>query len=331
MANITIRQTNSMIRAESNFASFFRFEDLAHDEEPWIENNVGQEVDVYYLDENGHPDTKRAMKRNARWEFELRMLYTDEVTYPLRDLRRGRNARELALYGLDLTRDMALKQNEEMKRFVLVGADSTMAGSFSTAQGDANEAKRVYVHHSAVDPANFPTSNIADPGGTSTSSLPGLATLIEAIKYVDAWGGNFEEGNLAIREMFIPSKHASEGMYNEILKGSINLNAVRMNPAIEQVFSWGRIISLGGQTFMMKPDNTLTPTNTAALHVYASMNQPLGIVFNKPDFASVERDESDRKLRQKNLGTTWMEMPFGIATISPWAVRMLAIKYRAAA
>lgn len=327
IANIVVETATSIVLSDSSFGGFANFVSLEHNAQPEIHVDVPHEVTITSLDEKGNPARVQPSRLRDRVPVHLYTLVTDAYEYPLFDLIRGRDTKEAALATIDLARDMAARENEEYKKFVLVGASSSKAKATFVTTGD--QSKRSYIAHSTVNTNNFPAGNLLTMTGATTSSVPTIDLMRKFITYQMQWGAaGFSDGPQRLKEIIIPSKFLDSYI------NQVDLTSRGDNPAVQQIFAGGAIVELAGHTFMLRGDNTLDPT-AGAQYAYGCFDKKLFNVYDKPDLLTgtnftngVYINEDYMPLAAPPLGVTLMQKVFGAASVNLWDPRMCVVKWR---
>lgn len=322
-AEIVKQSVQNWIFATSSWMNFFDVMTLQHNEQPYIECSVPQEINVGAIGPDGVPQNVRPIKRSEQALITLTRLATDRYVYPTQDLYKGFDVRDEALAQVDLVRDLNAAFDTILKQLLLVGSPTTRLNATFTTTGDPCD--RHYYAHSAVQTANFPTGNyktLASNSGTSEFRQECLEVIID---YVNSWGSNaFTDGPLRVEEIIIPSGHAS-GWLSQVQISNLNgSGGTSANSGTEQILQEGGVFEFGGQRFNYTYDNTLDPSAGVA---YVRLSKKVGTVFTKPSLDEVITDNSF-EMRADGKEAVAMTRVYGTGYATNQVPNMFAVKYR---
>jgi hypothetical protein len=312
LAALAITQTGNYIAAASNWAMFFDEVSLADDERPVFTTDVGHEIAVDVIGQNGGRNTVQAQLENSQLYIPLISLATDWYEFPTSDLYSGGKVRELALANIDMMRDMNGRVDALLASYLLVGgADTRLVGAFTTT---GPELERDYVAHSRVNAANLPAGNFFTLTGNTTTSKFRKEVFDQAIQYATTWG---DDMGLSIVAIHIASSHANDFL------GQVSLSS-ESNMLTDQIFEGGRIVSYAGYTFAIIADNTIDPNDGVA---YIRTSEPIGNYYRKPSQDMVVEDEgADLKLAR--VARTAESIVCGFGLPKHWRRRVAGIRYK---
>lgn len=316
LAEIVKVTTGQLLMASTTWLQFFDLVNLSHDDKVYVYNNVGSEIGVRTIGEDGKARVVTGTRNKAASLVDFFWLSSDIFEYQLVDLYEGTNAKDAALMTLDIARDMAAKLDELCQAQILVGTPgSIITASFTTTGPVAN---RSYAVHSRVKTANLPTGNLLTLTTNTNSSGPRLEMLKAAIGYVSAWGsGAFEDGDLRIEAVHVPSADAYR-LLDEI--GADNNGNSYAEEVMANVFR----VTIGNFTFNIIADNTLDP---AQPYAYFRTNKRAGVLYEKPELSDVIH-EATAELRRENKERISERKALGFAMPVQWSVNVFAIQYR---
>jgi hypothetical protein len=221
---LRVTTVDNYIRAKSNWALFFRPVTLADDESPVFRHTYRNEVTIRYLGEDGSVQTVRAVAAQKLVYPDLRLLSSERVGYPVRDIYNG-DISVAAQRTVDIGFDLAAKVDAECKRM--------LDGGFAAFTTTGEKLDRTYVKNTRLVAANLPTTNdlaLADNGPNTKFRLE---CLTAALRYCAQWTGLFPDGDLAptgvvivpsidaadIADQFSPTGNYSSEVSNQVLAG----------------------------------------------------------------------------------------------------------------
>lgn len=313
--------TENMVTGNSNWLPFFEMRSLADDEYPEILPEViGQKITVDSIGQDGGNTTVQSQPDSPSPIFvPLNQRATKWIEYPLKDLYKG-SVKEVALAQFDVARDRLWRLDELLASYLLVGgANTRLIATFDTTNADIG--LRDYWATPRVNVANLPTGNFITLSGNSTTSLFRKEVFDAILKYANQWGsGIMEGGGLAPVEIQIASLHMTDFL------SQVTMNSYGTNKLEQQVFDGGIVTNYAGRNWIITGNNTIDPNQGVA---YVRMDQPVGVVFDKPGMAEVIVDENPN-LRIQNKGRTcetWVE---AFAMPLHWRKRMFGVRYKTA-
>jgi hypothetical protein len=320
MAATVLVTTENIVHANTGWASFFEERELADDEQPAIQAEVlGQQITIDSIGQDGGRQTVRSQLNSPAPVFLPINLYgTPWFEYPLADLYKGHNVKEMALAQFDVARDKAWRRETLLGSYLIVGgANSRYVASFVTT---GSLAARDYFPDDRVNTDNLPAGNLITISGNSTSSLFRKEVFDAIATYCRSWGDNvMEGGNLRPVEIRLPSKNVTDFL------SQVTLSSVE-NLVVNQIFANGFVMTYGGYTWIITGDNTLRPNDGVC---YVRTGLPIGIAYNKPSFDQVIQDDS-KVLLSQNKGRTCETWAEAFALPLHWRKRTLAVRYRTA-
>lgn len=320
MAATVTLTTENIVHANTGWGAFFEERDLADDEQPTIQAEVlGQQITIDSIGQDGGRQTVRSQLNSPAPVFLPINLYgTPWFEYPLADLYKGHNVKEMALAQFDVARDKAWRRETLLGSYLIVGgANSRYVANFVTTGA---LAARDYFPDDRVNTDNLPTGNLITLSGNTTSSLWRKEGFDAIARYCRQWGDNvMEGGNLRPVEIRIPSANVTDFLTQVTLSSVENL-------VVNQIFANGAVMTYGGYTWIVTGDNTLRPNDGVA---YVRTASPIGVAYAKPSFDQVIMDDS-KVLLSQNKGRTCETWAEAFALPLHWRKRTLAIRYRTA-
>lgn len=301
----------NLIVAASNAASFFRKVNLEADEEPMIENTTGLVTKARVIGEDGKPHMTQAFKSLIRQLVPLNWVSTDILEYPLVDIYKGPIAQDV-LNAVPLSRDFGFKIDALLWKLVqaLPVARWNLAGK---------PEARTFVLHPNIIATNVPDGNLLDmhtEGAFNFNVVKGI------VKWFMQMSGVFPDGPTVPEVIFVPSIDTTAFI------DQIDLNSRGDNPAVQQIFTGGYVMDVGGKAIVIVGDATIDP---AAGIAYVRTNKPIGEWYTKSSLDINWPNNSSQippEWVAENKGKTFMKKPFGAATPLPWTINMLAVMYK---
>lgn len=312
--------TENVVRANSNWLPFFESRSLGEEEFPVINpNTFGMQIAVDTIGQDGGNRTIQAQLGDPAPIFvPLYMRATNWIEYPLVDAYHGSKVKDLALSQFDVARDRAWRTDALLGSYILFGgANTRLVETFVTTGANA---LRDYEAHDRVIATNLPTGNFVTLSGNSTTTKFRKEVFDAILEYCAAWGDNvMEGGNLNPVEITVASSHVT-GFLSQVSMTSAD------NPLTKQVFEGGAVMSYAGRTWIITGNNTIDPNAGIA---YVRMDQPVGIVYDKPSLAKAITDESPALLaaNKGRVCETWCE---GFGMPRHWRKRMFGVCYKTA-
>jgi hypothetical protein len=316
-ANVEI-VTENVLLATAGWLSFFEERQLGETDIPVINSEIGMEMTIDTIGQDGGNLTIRAQRENTQAFVPLNMRASRWIEYPLVDVYKGSQVKELALSQFDVGRDRAYKTDSLLASYLIAGGtNSRLTATFTTT---GPKLARDYVAHSRVNVDNLPAGNLITLSGNTTTSLFRKEVFDKIIAYSRSWGdGIFNDGDIMPVEIRVPSKDVTNFLEQVTITSQSNM-------IVDQVFQGGMIMSYGGYKWIIIGDNTLRPNDGMA---YVRCNKPIGVYFTKPSLAKAIVDES-ASLQQQNKGRTceiWCE---GFGMPRHWRKHTLGVRYRTA-
>lgn len=312
LAALATTQTTNYLAAASNWALFFDEINLADDEQPVFTTEVGHEISVEAIGQNGGRETLQAQLDKSQFYVPLLSLATDWYEFPTSDLYKGSSVRELALANIDMMRDMAYKVDALLGSYLIVGGASTRLVTTFTTTGA--ELDRDYVAHSRVNTANLPAGNFRTLTGNTTTSLFRKEVFDAAIQYCTTWG---QDMTMQIAAIHVCSKDANDFL------AQVSLSS-ESNHLTDQIFEGGRIVSYAGYNFAIIADNTINPNDGVA---YIRTTEPVGNFYRKPSQDMVVEDK-DANLALARIGRQAESIVCGFGLPKHWRKRVFGVRYR---
>lgn len=306
LQTLRIEQTNNYIIPALQFGRFFEVRTLADNESPAVQNGTKLEFAAYYIGQDGGKEKKKAVPIFNETTIDLVTIATDDVTYPLMDIYRGRIA-EAAKVTFDLNFDLENKIDSNL--YTLLTA---ALGNFNTSA--SNRAARTYVTNSRIRSGVVPTSNDIDAFGSITnSSTFGQNTLDSIVNYCACWPKR-AQGELApTGEILVPADELYQVGSNVTITGQLQ------NKIAEEIMKTGWYgFEYNGVNWKFIKEHTM-PKGKAI----AQLNQPVGILWFKPGM-SLDREEQDEK---KNIGSRWMKKVLAMTILEPNRPNVLRVRY----
>jgi len=312
--------TENIVRATSNWLPFFESRSLGEEDFPVINpTTYGMQIAIDTIGQDGGNRTIQAQLGDPSPLFvPLYMRATNWIEYPLVDAYHGSKVKDLALSQFDVARDRAWRTDALLGSYILVGgANTRLVATFVTTGSNAD---RDYQAHSRVNTANLPTGNLVTLADNSTTSRFRKQVFDAILEYCAAWGDNvMEGGNLNPVEITVASSHVTAFLSQVNLTSADNL-------LTKQIFEGGAVMSYGGRQWIITGSNTLDP---AAGIAYVRMDQPIGIVYDKPSLAKAITDESPALLaaNKGRVCEVWCE---GFGMPRHWRKRTFGVCYKTA-
>lgn len=306
---LRIEQINNFILPSADIAPrFFQVINLAEDERPAIQFNTKQETTARYIGADGDVRRVKILPNQTEVLIDLRMLWSDEVEYRIRDLYRG-NIEENALKTVDIAFDLAVKLDDLAWTLL-----ATAFGSFTTS---GSKSARTYVAHSGIDTNNLPSTNditlTTNTGATKFREEVLKATLA----YCDAWGNAFPDGPLRpTGEIIMPSSETTDILSSVSFSGAVD------NPTAEDLRRDYTGVTYGKVAWKFVPSNKL-PKKTC----YPVLNKPVGTIYFKPSMDESYDDGGTVEARRKNIGSRSMMKVVGMYIPLPRTINALRVKY----
>lgn len=312
--------TENIVRANSNWLPYFEERSLGDEDYPVIvPETVGMRLTIASIGQDGGNVTIQSQVGDPSPLFcPLHLRSTPWIEYPLVDVYKGAQVKEMALAQFDVARDRAWRLDELLASYLLYGGSNTRLVEAFVTTGELGA--RDYYAHPRVNTANLPAGNFVTLSGNSTTSLFRKEVFDAIVKYVRSWGENvMESGSLMPVEISVASSHVTDFLSQVSL-------ATAPNPVVDQVFANGAIVTLdyAGYKWIITGNNTIDPNQGVA---YVRMNQPVGLFFDKPSLAKALVDES-ATLAAQNKGRTceiWCE---GFAMPLHWRKRTFGVRYK---
>lgn len=316
-ANVEI-VTENVLLATAGWLGFFEMRELGETDVPVITSEIGMEMTIDTIGQDGGNFTIQAQRENTQAFVPLNMRATRWIEYPLVDVYKGSQVKELALSQFDVGRDRAYKTDALLASYLIAGGtNSRLTATFTTTGANLG---RDFVAHSRVNTDNLPAGNLITLAGNTTSSFFRKEVFDKIIAYTRSWGdGIFTDGDLMPVEIRVASKDVTNFLEQVTMTSQSNF-------IVDQVFQGGMIMNYGGYKWVIIGDNTLRPNDGMA---YVRMNKPIGVYFTKPSLAKAIIDES-ASLQAQNKGRTceiWCE---GFGMPKHWRKHTLGVRYRTA-
>lgn len=293
------------IRAKGNWLMFFREVNLQPNEQAVYVHSFRSEVDVKYIGQGGSPRTYKAVRAQKQTFIDLRELWSDEVSYPIRDVNLGPDIAAMAAATVDIAWDLDAKVNALAKALF-----DTLIGSFTTTGAKIN---RTYIPNAHINTSNLPTTNsIVLSGNTSTSKFR-LDAIRQTLRYCESWSDVWGEPLRPTGVILIPSSDAAD------LSEEFSPTGQAFNATADGIVSNYSSFEWMSVRWTLVPDVTLPPGVA-----YPVLNRPVGDVFLKPSMDE-EFVETNRK---KNLETRAAMKVINFASPQPMRVNALSVRYR---
>lgn len=312
--------TENIVRANSNWLPFFESRSLGDDEQPVIlPDRYGMQITVDTIGLDGGNRTIGAQRSDLSplW-VPLHMRATNWIEYPLADVYAGSAVKELALSQFDVARDRAWRTDALLAGYILYGGANTRLVETFVTTGDVSV--RDYFPHPRVNVSNLPAGNLVTLAGNSATSLFRKEVFDAIIDYCRAWGDDVMEGGTPTPVEISVASSQVTGFLKQVSLTSYE------NFAVKQIFEGGMLLSYGGYNWIVTGNNTIDPNAGMA---YVRMDQPIGLVFDKPSLAKAITDETPALVVQ-NKGRTceiWCE---GFGMPVHWRKRMFGVCFKTA-
>lgn len=306
---LRILTVENLVVAVSNAGSFFTKVTLEEDEEPMLENTTGQEMKARFIGEDGKPHMTQLMRNLSRKLIDLSWVSTDILEYPLIDIYRGKIGQDI-LNAAPLARDLGLRIDAELWKLI-------KALPVATWVQTGPPAKRTFVLHSSIIPANVPAGNLLNLASEGSFNFNVIKAIV---KFYMQMGNIF--GSMVPEAIFVPSIDVTAFI------DAITLTSDGRNPAVQQIFEGGFVTNVGGMKIVIVGDAQLDPADGLA---YVRTSKAIGEWYTKPSMDVTFPENPDQisvKGLKENKGETFIKKVFGAVTPLPWTVNMLAVKYK---
>jgi len=317
VAQIRAVRISNWLAAKSNALTFFDEQALAPNEVPYVINETGREILVCTIGQDGQPRKTQIARDQTEQQFQIRLLSTEEVEYPLIDVIRGNVADETKQL-VDLTRELNTQIDKIAWPLVSgnVGAGGAI-GAFVTTGARAN---RTYVPHSSINTNNLPTTNLLVSSSSGNGTFFNKDCMDAILDYKMAWGQTWDGLTSTRIVVYIPSKDAA-GWTRSITM------TTQPNSVAEQVLQDGVVHHYAGHDWVFVADPTLDPNAGLA---YVRLGNALGTYFTKPNLDLV-RDIMTPRQEMQNKGSMWARKAYCFVAPAQNRPNVVAIRYKNAA
>lgn len=282
---------------------FFDIVELKNDERPVFQNNTMQEVQLYYMGQDGKPRQSEVIPSQEETLVPLKLETTGEVGYRINDIYNG-DVRQAALSTLNLAFDK--RAHMDSRAFDLM---AKMHGNFVLS---GKKAVRTYVPHSRIHADVLPTTNNITVTGATTATNFTTKVMDAAMRYCDRWVDAFPDGNLRPTGRILVSALDTQGLLEQVIYTGGNNNRLETPQdnftTIDHGIRWTLV-----------PDNTIAPGDC-----YVELNKKPGRIYLKPGMDQ----EYVTVTPQKNWESRYQSYVFGAYFTNQERVRALKIRYR---
>jgi hypothetical protein len=325
---LRVEAVGNYIFSDSNFMNmFFDVDTLGDSDEPAYTNDTMQEISIGLMGEDGTPEMVRVVKPEARTTVGLHFISSRVVRYKTLDVYKGRVA-DIATKTFDIAQDLGFQLDRQHYNLLTQSvANGGAYGPFSTEQGRANTATRIYLPHTGIVTGHLPATNDYDMTATANSATNptpdligafGIEILKAVVDYADKWANVVPDAGGArlvpTGEIIVPASDIiaiantwapSQNVASQRIQEEINANGYTSFQYL-------------GRTWRFIGDVTI-PSGTC----YPRFNMVPGKSYMKPGFDRefVETNEP------QNTEKRWQRKVYGAVVISQHRPRGMRIKY----
>jgi hypothetical protein len=292
VASARITRLETWVAAHNWATGFFDEETLGTDERP-VDITVTRstrEVKVWYMSQmRGGTPRRQIWERHATQTYDMIVLDTDDVEYPIMDINRG------ALKHRDWV-DAALQS--QMTRKI-----DTLCKNLLDTTKKASGLRALQNFHSDVVQANIPDANYLDLSAVDTAGKVSVEKLKRILDYCEKWSRDVEDDGqpLQVRTMYMASPNRRDfwDMTDLVAVSGSGLPLSGKDtiptPARESIWLSGALTQMFGYEFTLMTRNTI-PSG----YMYISMNKPVGTLWTKPQFTQM-LDETTKAQRDRYM------------------------------
>lgn len=312
----------------------FQSINLSADELPQIITpKARQYFNVRYIGQDGGARQDAWRTARSAENFEMRLLSTDKIEYPLMDLQQG-NVNEVSTINAQLRYDMEMKIDTE----ALTSLDNNQMNS---------GIKALLNIHPQIDQSNLPDENYLDLTDTATYGPAQVFTIarLKAILFQMAkWGFGFDpDGPIQIQSMIMSPLHARDSWdYIDLVSGfdssgetwnvngtnragrpSDDPNQMVTTQMREEIMRTGGMLQSGwGYNW-----TTQYQPRLAAGKIYVFTNQPVGWYFTKSEWDQVIEWKDQPDYVEQNMAAILMRRSLQFVQPELWAYRYLIVDF----
>ena len=312
-------ELNNDVMASEFALTAFQNINLSADELPSIIRPRGrnfQRFTVRTIAQDGGARQDQVRTTKAFESFEMDMLATDKVEYPLFDIQQG-EVEGVEIANRELQYDMDMKI-DKLAQDNIDGA-KTVSG-----------LRDLLNIHPLIDVANLPDTNYLDLTGVDTAgvlSIGKLKTILDHVARFGAVPGDGVGETLSMSSMIISPQNIRDpwdfvslvsgfGGGDDVEPAQTVPNSVR-----DSIFNTGMFTSAWGHNFSWLPNGRISKGKA-----YVFFSQPLGWFFTKTEFdQTLTWDGPDQ--REQNYGQTMQQRVVRFVTPDLWLHRILIIDF----
>lgn len=266
--------------------------------------------------------------RNDQWRttkeiltYEMEMVKTDKVEYPLVDLQTGDYAEQ----------DRVAEELRYLKEMKIDSSALAVIDSLETASG----LRDVLGIHPLVDVNAIPDTNYLDL--TDTAYGPVNVFTIQKLKavlnHIALFGAADQRSPLSINSIFLsPLNMRDSWDYTSLVSGFDSSGSFRENQPSDTVpqsvrdsiFATGMFTSAWGYTWSWNPNSQIQKGR-----MYVFTNEPVGWMFTKTDHDKILRfdDTNSMQHADKNVGEQMLSWTMKFVTPDLWKHHVVIIDF----